>query len=82
MKIGMEMTGMLQGAGMLGDGAYATNCWDDMVSLPFCFLYSSIQHQRRGANKGSGVEFHTWVIYVQRLGRNQNGNLGLLWGYH
>lgn len=82
MKIGMEMTGMLQGAGMLGDGAYATNCWDDMVSLPFCFLYSSIQHQRRGANKGSGVEFPIWVIYVQRLGRNQNGNLGLLWGYH
>lgn len=38
MKIGMEMTGMLQGAGMLGDGAYATNYWDDIVSLPFCFF--------------------------------------------
>lgn len=47
-----------------------------MVFLPFCFLYFSIQHQWRGAYKGSGVEFHTWVIYVQRFGIGMKVGMG------
>ena len=78
MKIGMEMTGMLQEGGMLGDrGAYATNYSRIHFLFIFLFLYSFIQHQRRGAYKGSGAEFHTWVICVQRFGIGMKTGTGL-----